>query len=164
MEIKICNIKNFENINGTYYIIKIGNIAIVENRIKTKKGKDKINLIKPFIKKNKGNGYKYIKIGTIEGKYKNIRINRLIGLAFIDNPFEYKQVHHKDHDKLNNNIDNLEWVTNKRNINEKVQNNKVLDNQIDINGMTYKKAKPIKIEVSKKKQVENQISLFDLVG
>ena len=37
-------------------------------------------------------------------------VHRLLALMFIDNPNNFKYVHHKDGDKLNNNLDNLEWL------------------------------------------------------
>lgn len=36
-------------------------------------------------------------------------IHRLVGLYFIDNPNNYKQINHKDCNKRNNNKENLEW-------------------------------------------------------
>ena len=41
--------------------------------------------------------------------------HRLVAQAFLDNPNNYPYVHHKDENKLNNNIDNLEWVSAKMN-------------------------------------------------
>ena len=43
------------------------------------------------------------------------RINRLVAKAFIDNPDNKPIAHHKDHNKLNNTVDNLEWATHKEN-------------------------------------------------
>lgn len=43
------------------------------------------------------------------------RINRLVADAFIDNPENKPIAHHKDHNKLNNTVDNLEWATHKEN-------------------------------------------------
>lgn len=38
------------------------------------------------------------------------KIHQLVAKLFVDNPNNYTVVHHKDHNKLNNNADNLEWI------------------------------------------------------
>ena len=43
------------------------------------------------------------------------RIHRLVGLAFIPNPFNKPEINHIDCNKLNNHYANLEWVTSKEN-------------------------------------------------
>ena len=56
------------------------------------------------------NGYENLTI-RIDGKIKNLLIHRLVAVLFIDNPNNLPQVNHKDGNKLNNNIDNLEWIS-----------------------------------------------------
>ena len=66
------------------------------------------------------NGYLYAIIPVIDknGKYtyKNIAIHRLVAETFIPNPNNYNQVNHKDENKHNNSVDNLEWCTQSYNI------------------------------------------------
>ena len=43
-------------------------------------------------------------------------VHRLVAECFVDNPNNYKEVNHKDGDKLNNTKDNLEWVSRSDNL------------------------------------------------
>lgn len=43
------------------------------------------------------------------GKRHCCKIHRLVALAFIPNPNNYPEINHKDEDKTNNRVDNLEW-------------------------------------------------------
>ena len=56
------------------------------------------------------NGYKYYRLSK-NGKKKMIYAHRLVAETFIENPNNLPIVNHIDGDKLNNNINNLEWVS-----------------------------------------------------
>ena len=93
--------KNIDGFNGKYQVSSWGNIRNAES------GK----VLKPF-ENSKG----YLKIALYKnGKNYKKRINRLVAMAFIENPDELPQVNHKDGNKKNNSISNLEWVTNEEN-------------------------------------------------
>lgn len=64
--------------------------------------------------KHKTKGYIYVSISR-DGKNYNLRVHRLVAKAFIPNPNNKPQVNHIDGNKENNNINNLEWVTNQEN-------------------------------------------------
>lgn len=50
------------------------------------------------------------------GKARHIAVHRLVASAFLDNPNNLKLVNHKDGNKLNNTLENLEWVTYSQNL------------------------------------------------
>lgn len=56
-------------------------------------------------------GYLWIQIGRGVKNRKTFYIHRLIAQLFIENPYEKEIVNHKDGNKRNNSIDNLEWTT-----------------------------------------------------
>ena len=51
------------------------------------------------------------------GKKKSHMVHRLVAESFISNPTKYPCVNHKDEDKTNNNVSNLEWCTQEYNAN-----------------------------------------------
>jgi hypothetical protein len=70
------------------------------------------------------NGYKIICLHK-NGKRKWLLVHRLVADAFIENPENKSQVNHKDLDKKNNSVNNLEWVTSSENMQHAKQNGKV---------------------------------------
>ena len=59
----------------------------------------------------------------IDGKEKSLRAHRLVAQYFLENPNNYNIVNHKDGNKLNNDVNNLEWVTQSQNIFHAYSNN-----------------------------------------
>lgn len=58
----------------------------------------------------------YCNIGLVHEKIKKtLKVHRLVALNFIENPENKYEVNHKDKNKLNNNLDNLEFMTRKEN-------------------------------------------------
>lgn len=62
------------------------------------------------------NGYMQVHL-SIDGVMKSHKIHRLVAKTFIPNPYNLPQVNHKDEDKTNNCVENLEWCTQSYNMN-----------------------------------------------
>lgn len=61
-------------------------------------------------------GYKAVHLIDINGKRHNKTVHRLVATAFIPNPGNFPVVNHKDEDKTNNCVSNLEWCTQSHNM------------------------------------------------
>ena len=93
--------RNIEGFNGKYQVSSWGRIRNAETG----------TVLKPYQNK-KG----YFKVGlSFGGKSVKKRVNRIVAMAFIENPDNLPQVNHKDGNKQNNSVSNLEWVTDGRN-------------------------------------------------
>ena len=66
-------------------------------------------------------GYLYV-ILFKEGKGKPYTVHKLVAVHFISNPNNYKEVNHKDENKENNYVSNLEWCDRKYNCNYGTRN------------------------------------------
>ena len=66
-------------------------------------------------------GYHRIRV-TIEQEKMSYKVHREVAKSFIENPGNLPQVNHKDGNKNNNSVDNLEWITNKDNAHHAIEN------------------------------------------
>lgn len=69
-----------------------------------------------------GRGYLCLVL-TRPGKRATVRIHRVVAEAYLQNPNKLPQVNHKNGDKTDNRVENLEWCTNSENIRHAVVNN-----------------------------------------
>ena len=85
---------------GLYQVSNFGKIKSLRRNIimKTQKRGSREN-----------NKYETVQLCSKNQKAKNFSIHRLVAKAFLPNPNNLKEVNHKDENKMNNNLDNLEW-------------------------------------------------------
>lgn len=87
---------------------------ISENGIVYKKTKEGLKEKAFFLSHN---GYKRVALYR-NGKCKKFFVHRLVAETYIDNPLCKNSVDHIDHDRLNNNVNNLRWISIERNSGE----------------------------------------------
>lgn len=113
------DIINFPN----YQVSNLGNIKSKDRYTKAKDNEiihRKEFLIKGYINKK---GYRQVTLYDINGKPKTMRVHKLVALSFIENKDNLPQINHKDGNKLNNTVSNLEWISNYDNIQHAIKNN-----------------------------------------
>lgn len=73
------------------------------------------------------NSYGYIQVFLFDnkGKMKNMRVHRLVASAFLSNPYNLPQINHKNEDKTDNRVENLEYCDSKYNNNYGSHNKRV---------------------------------------
>lgn len=97
--------KDIYGYEGIYQISSLGRVKSLKRKCGFLISKDRI--LKPYKKKN---GYLQIDLNKNNIKSKK-HIHRLVSEAFIPNPNHLKTVNHKDKNRTNNCVDNLEWMS-----------------------------------------------------
>ncbi len=108
------NWKTIEGYDGFYQVSNFGNIKSLERLVDNHSGFKKLlkeKYLKTHISKT---GYFVVDLKK-EKQRKTFKIHRLIAMCFIEKVYNKNYVNHKDGNKLNNSIDNLEWCTIKEN-------------------------------------------------
>lgn len=100
--------EGFYQINEFGQIKSLSRYVQVGNRVRFLKER----ILSISIKKE---GYHFVRLSK-DGIDVGYRINRLVAMIFIANPLKLPEVNHKDGNKANNHVDNLEWVTKQQNI------------------------------------------------
>lgn len=103
--------KDIKDYEGLYQVSNLGRVKILD-RIVTEKNNKRNQFWKGHIVKatDNGRGYQVVSLRK-DGKRNNKYVHRLVAEAFIPNPENKKEVNHKDLNKRNNCLENLEWVS-----------------------------------------------------
>lgn len=103
--------EEWRDIEGYLGLYQVSNKGRVKSLNYNRTGKEQIlkNILEPT-------GYYRVNLAK-EGKWKHFTVHRLVCNAFIPNPNNLPCINHKDENKQNNSLQNLEWCTVKYNIN-----------------------------------------------
>ena len=116
--------KDKKDYEGLYQVSNLGRAKSLDRYIKGKGHSlqfKKGRILKPM-KDNNG----YLKVRLCNGeKSKTFNLHRLVAEAFIDNPDNLPQVNHKDENKTNNVVTNLEWCDSRYNKNYGTRNKRI---------------------------------------
>lgn len=87
----------------------LGNVRTLDRVVSSEKY---TRFIKGHVLKQRGNNYGYMLVNIpIAGKWTTKSVHRLIAKTFIPNQDNLPEVNHRDCDRTNNNVSNLEWCT-----------------------------------------------------
>ena len=100
-------------IAGTKGFIEVSNEGRVRSWLR---GAPKVLKTQPDKK-----GYHRLRV-TVEREKMSYKVHREVAKAFIPNPDNLPQVNHKDGNKSNNAVDNLEWISNRDNAHHAIEN------------------------------------------
>ena len=107
--------KDIKGYKWLYQISSHGNVKSIERRVASRGGSRLVRerILKPSSDKD---GYLQVNLSK-NGITKTLKIHRLAGECFLDNPDKNLQINHIDGDKTNNYHKNLEYVVNLKNTN-----------------------------------------------
>ena len=102
--------KDIEGYEGIYQVSSLGRVRSLDRVYTMKNGR-------PYSRKGilmqlreEKHGYIEVKL-CLQYKKKNHKVHRLVAQAFIENPHNLPFINHKDENKQNNRVENLEWCT-----------------------------------------------------
>lgn len=100
--------KDIEGYEGLYQVSNLGRVKSLNYK---RTGKERI------LKAGKS-GYGYLQVNLYkDGNREQPLVHRLVATAFLDNPDNLPEVNHKDEDKTNNCVENLEYCSRLYNMN-----------------------------------------------
>lgn len=102
--------KSIKGYEGIYEINELGKIRSIDRIVERKDGKVRKQKGKELKLNMNKDGYAIVKLRK-NGVAKTWGVHRLIAEAFLPNPDNLPQIHHLNHDRNDNRIQNLKWVT-----------------------------------------------------
>ena len=120
---------NWINISGFEGLYQVSTNGMVKSlaRVVIRSNGRPIHYKEKILSPATNKGYLYVYLWK-DGEPHKKWVHRLVAEAFIDNPDNLPQINHKDEDRTNNSVENLEWCDAAYNSNYGTRNAKIKDN------------------------------------
>ena len=102
--------KSIKGYEGIYEVNEIGKIRSIDRKVKSKNDRTIHYKGKELKLKMNKDGYLNVNLNK-NGISKTWRVHRLAAETFLQNPDNLPEIHHKNHDRRDNRVENLAWVT-----------------------------------------------------
>lgn len=102
--------KEIKGYEGLYQVSNTGRIKSLERTIIRKNGRPIQILEKCIAQQIMPSGYVRVNLSK-DGIGHKYYVHRLVADAFIENPEQFPEVNHKNENKVDNRVENLEWCT-----------------------------------------------------
>lgn len=99
--------KDIVGYEGRYQVSNLGRVKSLKRKVGVKNRSTPEKILKEHLQKE---GY-YTVVLYKNGEPRRLSVHRIVAEAFLYNPNNYPVVNHKDENKGNNNVNNLEWCT-----------------------------------------------------
>jgi len=93
---------------GCYKVNDRGQIRSIERTVEHPHSKT-YTLQDRVLKPSTENGYARVYLYYPDWERERVYVHKVVAEAFVQNPHDFKYVNHKDGNRLNNNVRNLEW-------------------------------------------------------
>ena len=117
--------KEIRDYEGRYMVSNFGNVISCERYVKVCGGGKRLVKEKKLKQSKCPGGYSGVNLWK-DNSRKMFLVHRLVAEAFLENKNKLPEVNHKDENKENNRVDNLEWCTSKYNANYGTRNKRMI--------------------------------------
>ncbi|MCI0374689.1 NUMOD4 domain-containing protein [Lacticaseibacillus paracasei] len=112
--------KDVEGFEGLYQVSNMGRVRSLDRKDEIGRTVNERVLAGWY----DNHGYRVVTLHR-DGNTKKWRVHRLVAIAFLDNPDNLPEINHKDEDKANNVVSNLEWCSSEYNANYGTRNERM---------------------------------------
>lgn len=110
--------KDVVGYEGLYQVSNLGRVKSLDRNVIGKDGRNTFfhgKIIKPYLHKT-GCLVLNLRNTKIDNKHHLTKVHRIVAQAFIPNPQNLPLINHKDENRTNNNVNNLEWCNHQYNV------------------------------------------------